>query len=760
MSELDQLRGKAMALHGAGRLDEAAAAYVLVLASFPDDTETLSLLGALCGQQGKLEQAAVHLAKAVALDEKNVLTRVNLGRARRGLGQVTEALNEFDKALAIDPSSAEALFAKATTLLDQGRFEESIDVYDKLVALQPKHASAWLARGNALLSIGNTEAALSSYQKARQSNPTIADHHLNEGQALLALGRYQPAREAFDKAVQIDPNLLNAHLGRASALMKLHNVIGALVSAEKARQIQPDSATAYCLLGCGQFELGHFENAVTFLSHATQLQSNYAEAHFALGEALQRLGRSKEAAESFARVVDLKPNMDLAIGNMLTARMQECDWLDFEALSNHVVTRVRAGQAACHPLTIQAFCDDGSLLRRCAEIVAGKYHPPGTRNITRARFRQSGKIRVGYLTGQFSDPTFVSVFLPIINNHDRSAFELIGIDSGFDDGSDMRKQIKASFNGRLSVTDLSDMDAALRIAAMELDLLIDLGGFSGNARPNILAQRPVALQAGFLWPNSTSGTNYMDYLITDKYSVSTSNHSNFSEQLIRLAISPQAIIEPQKTPPSTGKTRADFALPENDIVFVFHGDAQTITPSVFSSWMTLLADNPESVLWFTRATESMSRNLSMTAEKSGVSPTRLIFMADEASMRNPPLWLADIGLDSSPFGSHFNAAELLAAKTPIVTLQGNTPPSRKTASLMQFVGLPDLIAADQSQYVKIAQMLASNRSALSAVREKLEELASVAGQRNKDITSAIEQAIRYMVNRHEAGKIPAAADLS
>jgi predicted O-linked N-acetylglucosamine transferase (SPINDLY family) len=753
VSNVDQQRQHAIMLHSNGRLDEAADAYTKLLASHPNDAESLSLLGLLNGQRGNFDQAVSYLSKALALDTENIVNRVNLGRAYRGLGQITEALKEFDRALNTSPENADALFAKATTLLDQSNFVEAIEIYDTLLAVQPKHATAWLGRGNAQLSLGDAEAALVSYQKARQANPTIADHHLNEGQALLALGRFQQAREAFDRAVQIDPNLVNAHLGRASALMKLHNVVGALVSADKARKIQPNSANAYCLIGCGQFELGHFEKALEFLNFAIELQPSYPEALFAKGETLQRLGRHGEAAECFSSVIEIKPSMHMALGHLIAARLQNCDWTALGKLTSHLVELIDAGHPAAQPLMLQAVSDDAALMKRCAETITRRFHPRGTRNITRARFRKGGKIRIGYLSGQFSDAAFMGTLMPILQKHDRSQFELIGIDSGLDDGSAKRSELKAQFNDWLTVTDLSDMDASLRIAAMELDILVDLGGFASHARPNIFAQRPVAVQAGYLWLNTTSGSDYIDYLISDIASISDSARSNTTEKLVTLPNASLALPH-SKAIESRAANRAAYALPEEALVFVYHGDAFKITPQVFSSWMQALKVNEKAVLWFTRSTETMSRNLSIAATNEGIAAERLIFAANEEAMVDPALWLADIALDSFPFGTQFNALEVIAAGVPILTIEGECTSSRRLASLLTSIGLRTLVASSASELATLITTIATSPSIRAEIKDQLKHSLSQLDEFNTQMVSSLERALRYIVELQESGRPP------
>lgn len=756
MSTLEEDRRRAAAVHRQGNFDEAAEKYLSILEANPRDFETLFLLGLLKGQRSEFDQSTEFFSRALDVDKNHVIARINLGRAHRGAGRIDDAIAEFDKVLALYPSHVEALFAKGSTLLEGGRLPAAIECYDQLLAVQPKHASAWLNRGNAHWEMRSIEAAFLSYQKARESDPTIADHHLSEGQALLALNRDQQAREAFDRAVQLDPNLVEAHLGRASALMKQRNIVGALVSADRARQLQPNSARAYCLIGCGQLELGHFDQSLKFLNVALELEPNYPEAQFAKGEVLQHLGRYAEAATAFAGVIDAKPSMHMAFGNLLHNRMRNCDWRDFDSLSSKISEMIDAGSLAISPFALQAFCDDPSTLETCARNTTRRFHPRGARSFSRSRLRNQGKIRVGILCGDFGESLLAAALEPVWRNHDDSRFELVAIDSGFDDLSERRKRLRAIFPQWVVVTDLSDVDSALRIAALQLDVLIDLNGFQGKGRPGILALRPVGVQARFLGFPGTCGADYVDYFITDEYSLPPEAAAHFAEQPIYLPGCAQAA--PELRAIAGAVTRRALSLPEHGTLLATNADGFRITPSMFKTWLEILQRVPNSYLWVLKSSTDLESRLRAESDSSGISAERVLFTAPSESIESlsTHLSLADLLLDVSPFSDPGTAGLALAAGVPVVALTGKTMGSRLTASLLRSIQLESLIVDNLHDYAeKVSELALSHPMRESVKAEIIRGATESAAFKHIKLARALEKAFVYMVERAEHALPPA-----
>lgn len=714
MTNLNDLRRQAMVSHSRGNLDQAAAGYAAVLAESPGDFEALFLNGLLEGQRRNFQAAVELLQRAHEVDPAHGECSLNLARALRAAGKLEAALDVTEQALKVSPDDPNWLSIKTSVLSDLGRADEAVVILDQLLLKHPKQAEAWLDRGLIFQSQGNWIAALESYQKARASNPTIASHHLHEAQALLVLNRNQEAREAFDRVVQIDANMVAGHLGRGMAMLRLHNVVGALLSGDKARQLDPNSAQAHYILGCGEAELGHLEQGLSFLDEALQRDADHADTHFAKGEILQKLNRYEEAAQLFTRARELNPKLSMATGNLLDAQLWDADWRNFDALLGEVKDAIRAGTPVISPASLLALTDDPELLLTHAKSTAARFFPPVPKPLARPRPAERDALHVGFVVADLGDSLTGAAWLNIWEQRDRSKLNLTLIDTGLNDESAVRARLEATADKFLVVTDLSDSEAATRIAALQLDVLINLGGYFHQARPGIFAFRPCSVQATHSYP-STMGTDYIDYLITDRKSIKSGTESAYSEKLIYLpeiALAAHAQAESSTEQP----TRAALELPENAFIFACLQSANRISPMLFQSWMRILAAVPDSVLMLREGSPSLKENLAQAASDAGVASDRLVFTSASTQVDYfNRLRLADLCLDTFPWVS----ADPLSVGAPIVTIEGSSLNSRLTAAALDHLGALELIASDANHYEKIAIEMATDKQKLAKTKSKI-----------------------------------------
>lgn len=740
MTNLNELRKQAMIHHSRGKLEEAAAGYAAVLSQNPEDFESLFLTGLLEGQRRNFQAAIDALQRALAVDPNHLDCHLNLARAFRGAGDPAASLEVAEKSLAIDAESSEATFAKAAALGDLGKTQEALGVLDELLQKQPRLSEAWLERGALLQSTGDWTAALEAYKKARISNPTIASHHLHEGEALLALNRNQEAREAFDRVVQTDANLVAGHLGRATAMLRLHNIVGALLNADKARQLDPNSAQAHYILGCGEAELGHLEQALSFLDEALQRQPSHADAHFAKGEVLQKLQRYDEAAEFFEKARDLSPKLTMAVGNLLSARLSNADWQGYDELVAEITEKIKIEVPVVAPTTLLSIVDDPILLHQHATTTANQFFPRAARALARNRNTTSETLHIGFVGADFGDSLVGTRLLATWESRNRQKLRLTLIDTGLSDGSSVRSRLESAADDVLVVTDLSDSEAANRIAALQLDALINLGGYLEHARPGIFALRPCQVQATTLYP-STMGADYFDYLITDPLAAPDGDQLPFSE---RLLLMPEITFgaHPLADMAAELPSRESLGLPSDGFVLACLQSASVITPAIFSAWMKILKAAPSAILCIRGGTERMQSNLRTTAEAAKVNPDRIMFITlSKTSDYFAALRTADLCLDTAPWGS----ADPLSVGTPVLTIEGSSLSARTSSAALRHLGATDLITSSVNDYVERALELIQDNKRLAELKSSLAHQRDKATFFNSEILAGDwEKALRAM----------------
>jgi predicted O-linked N-acetylglucosamine transferase (SPINDLY family) len=327
------------------------------------------------------------------------------------------------------------------------------------------------------------------------------------------------------------------------------------------------------------------------------------------------------------------------------------------------------------------------------------------------------KIRVGYLSNDFHDHATSLLLIETLETHDRERFELHAFSFGADDGKSMRPRIRNAFHDFHDISAFGDSEAARAIHGAGVDILIDLKGYTQGARTNIMMLHPAPVQVNFLGYPGTLGADICDYIVTDPFVTPPESAADYSEAF---AYMPNSYQPRGRKGAIGGKpTRSQVGLPETGFVFCCFNQAHKLTPSVFDLWCRLLDATPGSVLWLLRA-ERAEDNLRREAWRRGVAGSRLIFAPDMVQEDHlGRLQLADLVLDTAPYGAHTTASDALWAGTPIVTCAGETFPSRVAASLLRAVGLPELIADSEGGYFDLALSVAGEPAKLSELKAKL-----------------------------------------
>jgi predicted O-linked N-acetylglucosamine transferase (SPINDLY family) len=365
------------------------------------------------------------------------------------------------------------------------------------------------------------------------------------------------------------------------------------------------------------------------------------------------------------------------------------------------------------------------------------------------------KIRLGYLSNDFQEHATALLLVESLEARDTLRFELHAYSYGVDDGKGMRARLLRAFDRFTDIGQLTDEEAAKVIYDDAIDILVDLKGFTKDTRTSILALRPAPIQVNYLGYPGTLGSDLCDYIITDAFCTPEGSAGAYSECLAVLPHSYQPHGRLNAVAPAPGRTEA--GLPAQGFVFCCFNQAYKITPDIFDVWCRLLCCVPASVLWL-MADREAEGNLRSEAWKRGVDGSRLILAKDlPHSQHLARLQLADLVLDTAPYGAHTTASDALWAGVPIITRPGPTFPSRVAGSLLRAIGLSELVVEDQDDYFELAVVLATDSDRLGDIRRKLTQDRSNAPLFDvKAYTSALEALYLKMWERHRAGLPPAA----
>ena len=717
---LQQWIQEALALHRAGRLAEAERLYLRSLAADGNSYPALNLMGLMRLQQGRASEALPYIERALALRPGTPELLSNYGVALDGVGRSAEALEALQRVVALCPKDSRAWSDRGALLAKLHRNEAALADFDRAVALDPVSEVARNNRGLILVALGRPEEALKSYDRVLQLRPGQVEARNNRGLALIALGRAAEALAEFDRVLQEKPDHAGAWVNRASVLRALGEVDQALQSYDRALAIQPNMPEALA-------------------SRASCLWTRKNDVAGAIAD--------------LERLVAVRPAYPYARGDLLHLRMHAGDWRDVARERAALVEGVRAGQRVVEPYVFQALSSSPPDLLASARIYAQDKYP--ALSSSQRRSRREGKIRLGYLCGEFRAQATMYLAAGLFEHHDRSRFEVSGFDNSREDGSPMRRRVIAAFDQFIPIQALPDREAAQLIADREIDILVNLNGYFGALRMGVFAWRPARLQVNYLGFPGSLGADYMDYILADADVIPAGEEQFFTEKVVRLPGSYQ-VNDDTRSRPFPG-TRAEHGLKESEFVFCHFNYSYKIMPEMFAVWLRLLENVPSSVLWLLESNALFAAHLRSEVARAGVDPARLIFAPPmENAAHVARLALGDLFLDSLPYNAHTTASDALWAGLPLITCRGKAFAGRVAASLLRAAGLPELITDNLDDYVALAITLANDPARLQSYRDRLtRDPTGLPLFDTTRTTGQIEAAYEEMMARWTKGLVPA-----
>jgi predicted O-linked N-acetylglucosamine transferase (SPINDLY family) len=715
---LSKLR-QALALHQQGQLAEAERAYHGILGAVPDQPDALHYLGVLEVQRGNLDAAIELMSRSLAANPRNPAALYNRANACRDAGRLVDALAGYDAAIALKPDNIAAMNNRGVALYDLRRYEEAIASYDRVLAVKSDYADAHANRGNALMELARHEEALESYDRALAAMPNQPAAWYGRGNALGKLERFEEAIAAYDRGLRLMPNEPRILNNRGQTLSRLSRHEEAIVDFDRALAQAPNSVEPLTNRGDALMHLQRYEEALASYGRALEINQSSNDALYGRASALVELKRHGEAIAAFDRLLRQKPDYPYAQGMLVYAQQTCCDWQD-PSQKQKMIDAIRADERVATPLVLLTVSDSAADKLHCAQIVIRHKYAGGAEPLWRGEIYRHERIRLGYVSADFRTHPVATQIAGVFEQHDRSRFETIAISHGTNDGSIMRRRLEGAFDRFIDLHGKSDADIAALMRAMEIDIAVDLTGFTASARPGIFMLRPAPVQVNYLGFAASMGTPNMDYLLADAIAVPAEQQQFYVEKLAYL---PDSYMphDSKRLIAKSAPSRADAGLPEQGFVFASFNNSYKFAPETFGIWMRLLCEIPESVLWLPRTNETAVKNLRREAEARGVAPERIIFAPHLSAAEDhlARLSLGDLFLDTLPYNAHSTAVDALWAGLPVLTCKGESFAGRVAASLLQAAGLPELIAETPSAYESLALDLAHNPAKLGGLKEKL-----------------------------------------
>ncbi|MGA3076015.1 MAG: tetratricopeptide repeat protein [Bryobacteraceae bacterium] len=619
---------------------------------------------------------------------------------------------------------------------------------------QPLTLEEALALARELLRSGDLTNAAGICARILQVAPDQPQALHVMGIAAFEKGYAREAVELLRRAVGCDPHLAAAWNDLGRVLAQQGMLAEGAASCRRAIAEAPDFAEAHNNLGNLLQMAGAVEEAVACYGTAVGLRPDYAEAFRNLGSALRRLGRVDEAATALGAARAIDPGFATATAQLAYQLKELSDWSQLDELTAELIASVEAGSGAVNPFVFLSLDTTPAEQLLCARRWASDQL--GAAGQRAAASRGEERITVGYLSADFQEHATAHLIAELFELHDRGRFRVIGYSYGRDDGSAARRQLRGSFDEFEDLLDCSHTESAARIRAGRVDILVDLKGYTTDARPEILVLRPAPVQVSYLGYPGTMGSDAWDYVLVDPVVVPAEEQPYFTERLVHLPDCYQ--VNDRRRPIATHVlARVECGLREAGFVFCCFSSAYKITAPMFDIWMRLLAGVPGSVLWLLEANGTAMANLRREAEsRLAGGAARLVFAP---SLPNPEhlarLAIADLFLDTLPYNAHTLASDALWCGCPVITCAGGTFAGRVAASLLQAIGLPDLVTQTLTDYETLALQLALDPDRLRAIRVELAaNRLTTALFDSRRFARHLESAFETMWRMHLAGLPP------
>jgi predicted O-linked N-acetylglucosamine transferase (SPINDLY family) len=636
-------------------------------------------------------------------------------------GEMGKAATLCNMILTKQPNNFDALYLIGIIYLEQGKTKSAIDYISSAAGINGNHARLLVALGDAFAEMEQYEDAVASYERAIKNNPDLAEAFNNCGTALENLHRYENALTKYEQSIKINPSFAVAHCNKGNVLRSLHRLGEALASYERAVQLKPDYLCAL---------------------------NNY-------GNALMLLNRHEEAADVFSKLMSLAPEYDYAVGNLFHSQLHCCNWSNYTQILEKIIQLTQKGKPVSLPFAFLAISNSPSDQLKCAQTHINNKYPLSPSPLSSGKRYKHGKIRLAYISADFREHAVSYLMVGLFEKHDKDKFETIAISLCPEENSPTRQRVKIAFSQFIDASQMNDAEIAQLLRTMEVDIAIDLLGFTQGHRTKVFSSRSAPIQVNFLGYPGTMGASYVDYIIADGLVIPPDHQKYYIEKVVYIPNTYQVndstrVIAEQTT------SREDAMLPKTGFVFCCFNSNYKISPDIFDTWMRLLIKVDGSVLWLMECSATARLNLKREAVVRGIETKRLIFAPkmkhDEHLARQR---LADLFLDTLPYNAHTTASDALLAGLPILTCTGNTFAGRVATSLLSAVGLPELITKDLQEYEELAFKLATTPDLISAIKVKLSQnLNSFPLFDTGLFCTHIESAYVTMLQRYQQGELP------
>ena len=607
------------------------------------------------------ELALPFLKNCQLSSEQPELVYLLIGRCHESMGAYAEAINSYAEVLTIDSSHVFAYVRMANSLNLLKQTQGAIDLLDMALKHMPESNELLFCKAVLLMERGLNVSALDAFDALHEKGQLTVQHLSAHAELLCRMKKNAAALTKYEEALELDPKHITTLINYGNLLGQLKRLDDAVEKYEMVLKIDPKNSMA----------LGNIAN-VMLTKRDLDKAWDYAE-----------------------KACEVNPS---AAGSLLYMMCFHCDWGKYEKILGILENDINFELSG--PFTPIIFSNDAEVHFEYNKKWAKKVSASGILGPVK-KYSGHNKIKLAYYSCDFFNHATAMLIEGMLKAHDREKFELHAFSLDVSRQDEYTDRLRLLFDHYHEVYQYSDRAVANLSRELEIDIAIDLKGYTEGSRPTIFAERAAPVQINFLGYPGTMGAGFMDYIVADHTLITPDNREFFTEEVIYMPDCYQPNNNSRPKPDLTQPRPSD--LPADKFVFCSFNNAYKITPSQFKLWMRILRQAPDSVFWMLKSTERAQSNLLRYAAEEGVDPQRIIFAPFLPEAQHlTRLSHADLFLDTFPCNAHTTASDALWAGVPLISRAGKTFASRVASSLLRTVGLEDLTVQNEEAYEALA----------------------------------------------------------
>ena len=653
-----------------------------------------------------------------SINSNSAIRRLILkGQEYQITGKQDAARKIYHSILLKTPYNFDTLFLYGTLEAQSRNHKAAINLLLQAHTIYPDDISCLINIANIYKELNDFEESQNYYEKALTINATDFKLNYDYSVLLLLINNPKKALNHLQTAEKSDQNSYRLWFMRGLAYLQLNENTRSILCFDKAINLNSNRAEAYFNCGNVYHLLRKYDEAVINFTTAITIKPDYSAAYLNLGSALIGLKQWESVLICYLKALELDPEGPFLLGLCLHYKTTLCQFADFDEGLSLCSSMLAEKRKVILPFAALAIYDDPEIHLNAANTYSKEFKKGISKSFIQ---HKDNIIRIGYYSADFREHAVSYLIAEVFELHDKSKFEIYAFSFGQHEGDFMRERLKKTFDQFYEVNQMSDEEIVDLSRELNIDIAVDLTGYTGDCRTGIFAQGCAPVQLNFLGYPGTMGTKYHHYIIADKFVIPEKEKEFFSEKIIYLPNSYQPNFS-NKIISNKAYTKQEFGLPENSFVYCCFNNNYKILPATLDSWARILKSVDQSILWLLEDNRNASNNLKNELESRGVSTNR-VFFAQRMPFRDHLArhHLADLFLDSHPYNAHTTASDALWMGLPVLTYPGRSFASRVASSLLNALDIPELITNSKEEYEQKAIELGKNKNELQRIIKKIE----------------------------------------